>query len=119
MDRMNTVIATRKTSSNYKAEYKRFIQWVYNNIDDPMLDLEVNDDGRFITRLNVEECYTNEVVHYNGNHNSASRIHQALQWFYKNVENPTGFLVIKSPTVEAALRKQQDFYREKYLAFWY
>jgi hypothetical protein len=60
MDRMHTVIATRKTRSNYKAKYKRFIQWVHNNIDNPMLGLEVANGGRFITRSNIDKCYINE-----------------------------------------------------------
>jgi hypothetical protein len=110
IERMEAVIAGRKVSSTYSNEYKKLLSWVIEEHEEHHL---IVNDACFITRLSVDTYFEKVVLHRNGNRNTATRIAQALQWFYSNVENPTGKLVIRNPTVNEALRKQQDNYRAK------
>jgi hypothetical protein len=111
MKRMEAAEARRTTNKTYRREYTTFLKWVTDNIDDPLLGLVIDDGACFITRSNVDTYFRTVAVQRIGNKNTASRIHQALQWFYTNVENPTGELKVKSIAVESALREQQDHHR--------
>jgi hypothetical protein len=103
--KMKTVIATgRKVSKAYIGEYKNFLQWVKENKDDLGLDAQ---GPVFVNRTNVDRYFTTVCVNRNGNRNTANRIYQALQWFYSNVETPTGDFVVKIRWLLSHLRNNR------------
>ena len=97
MAMMQQMTATCHASNAYKSEYMRYCKWCRDN-----LPHEEACSG-YITSENVDAYFQRQVVSRIGQHNTLIRIAAALQWFYSNVENPGGTLVVNTSRITAEI----------------
>lgn len=86
----------------YANEYDRFIAWV----DEHGV---VEEDGKYITRLNVDLYFTEHVAFYRtGTSGTIKRIVQGLQWFSSKKENPGSGFLVENAVVKLALDTNKE-----------
>jgi hypothetical protein len=94
-------IARRKIDRSYQNEYKTFIEWAEaNGFRKP------GTTSKYIHQPAVHAYFSRVVVDRDGARNHISRIHQALQWMYSNVEDqgePRTVYNVRDATVIAAV----------------
>jgi hypothetical protein len=99
-------IARRKIDRSYQNEYKTFIEWAEaNGFRKP------GTTSKYIHQPAVHAYFSRVVVDRDGARNHISRIHQALQWMYSNVEDqgePRTVYNVRDATVIAAVNQQQE-----------
>ena len=77
-----TIAANTAANVNYRCEYTKFVSWVKGRPD-----LDTNE-APFITRRNVDHCFTIVVARRAGNVNTTTRVGNALDWYAKHRESP-------------------------------
>jgi ribosome modulation factor len=100
LDRVAEIVALRPIDGTYQNAYLRFVRYVIDN------DQRGEDEDKYIHRTSVDSYFEEDVVTRKFDSAGASRIIQALRWFYVNLESPLGTLIIKSPRVTNAMNKQ-------------
>jgi hypothetical protein len=102
--RICELVERRPKNVTYQNEYKKFVHWVEEN------NLRHEEEDRYIHREAVDEYFRKSVVLRTCAKASITRIVQALQWFYDNLECPAGipFSVKSSSVVAEAIAQQQE-----------
>ena len=100
VERMVALLERRHKDASYQNEYKKFVYWAEEN--------NHGVGGKYIYRESVDEYFRIAVVDRTCAKASISRIIQALQWMYNNLEVPAGDFVVRSPVVAAAVDQQQE-----------
>lgn len=103
-------IQGEECNENYLNEWKKFKDWVDENLDVEELD----QPSPYLTRFNVDMYFQLEVVNRTGARNHINRIKNALEWYAKYHEYADGSetFVVDSLDVQRAMLAQARNYAQ-------
>ena len=102
VERVTALMTRRSKDASYQNEYKKFVRFVIEK------DIRGEGDFKYVHRGSVDQYFEEAVVLRTFQKAGASRIVQSLQWFYLNLETPSGPLKVWSPKVKEAINQQQE-----------
>jgi hypothetical protein len=110
-NRINNLPSHTK-NKNYISNYKRFIKWVQESVDDVVINVEVETHPEskeliFITQHNVEQYFAHAIVNYTGVMSTIRNHLNALIHFRKHYEYPLGSSIEENGHIKYYITKQQ------------
>ena len=97
--RQNNAVSIRSEPCNatYESEWKKYKDWVDENVDEEGLD----SPKPYLTRFNVDMYFQLEVVNRAGARNHINRVKNALEWYAANQEyaDSAAIFEVDSPDV--------------------
>jgi hypothetical protein len=99
-------------NKNYLSNYKRFIKWVQDSVNDVVVNVEidthpVSNELIFVTQHNVEQYFAHAVVNYNGVMSTIRNHLNSLVHFRKHYEYPLGISLEENAYIKYYISKQQ------------
>jgi hypothetical protein len=112
-----------KIGTTYYNQYKRFLCWFDNNVNNPKYSLSAEPGGAenisiYCTQQNVEQYFKHAVCQYGGKEGAANSHFTSLQWVNYHIEAQKGTKLIMSPIIHDSISQQQTYHKnaakEKY-----
>jgi hypothetical protein len=102
------VVALRKKGCSHLDEHETFIRWVVEHDPPTEGDNPPRAFNNCIDRTSADACFHNAAVLRTCSKASVARIHQSIQWFCDNLEDPGGGFMVCNPQIQAAVNQQQE-----------
>jgi hypothetical protein len=112
-----------KIGTTYYNQYKRFLRWFDNNVNNPEYALSAEPGGSenipiYCTQHNVEQYFKHAVCQYVGKEGAANSHFTSLQWVNYHIEAQKGTKLLMTPIIHDAIRRQKTHHKnvanEKY-----